>query len=146
MVNVKYEEHSEKTNKSGVISICRLQALLANVRSRNVHDKDSLKLQADAYLLDSIHVNLRLHESHTDSLAAFLMTTRVGPANLMILNKVVEPLASVRIRSGQLDTLTLRAIGREYLSHGEMHMMYRQTECGNITRAEMLGEKALLPK
>ncbi len=123
---VKYEEHSEKTNKSGVISISRLQALLANVRSRNVHDKDSLKLQADAYLLDSIHVNLRLHESYTDSLAAFLMTTRVGPANLMILNKVVEPLASVRIRSGQLDTLTLRAIGREYLSYGEMHMMYRK--------------------
>lgn len=123
---VRYEEHSEKTNKSGVISITRLQALLSNIKSRDLHSTDSLKLQADAYMMDSIHVNLRLHESYTDSLAAFLMTTRVGPANLMILNKVVEPLASVKIRSGHLDTLTLRAIGREYLSYGEMHMLYRR--------------------
>ncbi|AXY73475.1 hypothetical protein D3H65_05565 [Paraflavitalea soli] len=124
--SVRYEEHSEKTNKSGVISISRLQALLANIKSRNIQATDSLKLLADAYMIDSIHVNLRLQESYTDSLAAFLMTTRVGPANLMMLNKVVEPLASVRIRSGQLDTLTLRAIGREYVSYGEMHMMYRK--------------------
>jgi|GEM_PF-1664662 len=123
---VRYEEHSEKTNKSGVISISRLQASLTNIRSRDLHEQDSLKLQADAYLLDSIHVNLRLHESYMDSLAAFLMTTRIGPANLMILNKVVEPLASVRIRAGQLDTLTLRAIGREYISYGEMQMRYRK--------------------
>jgi hypothetical protein len=123
---VRYEEHSEKTNKSGVISITRLQALLANMKSRDLHATDSLKLQADAYMMDSIHVNLRLHESYTDSLAALLMTTRVGPANLMMLNKVVEPLASVRIRAGQLDTLTLRAIGREYISYGEMQMRYRK--------------------
>jgi hypothetical protein len=123
---VRYEELSEKTGRAGVIGISKLNASLATLKSHDLHPKDSLRLQADAWLLDSIHVNLRLHESYTDSLAAFHMTTKIGPTNLMVLNKVVEPLASVRIRSGHLDTLTLRAIGREYLSYGEMKMLYRK--------------------
>lgn len=124
--NVRYEELSEKTGRSGIISISKLNGSVANVKSYGHHHTDSLKLYADAYIMDSIHVNLRLQESYTDSLAAFHMTTRVGAANLMVLNKVVEPLASVKIRSGQLDTLTLRAVGREYLSYGEMRMLYRK--------------------
>lgn len=123
---VQYEELSEKTNKSGIIPITQLNAMLAHVKSFGIGDNDSLKLQAQAKLFDSIDVSLRLHESYTDSLAAFLMTTRIGPANLLLLNSAVEPLASVRIRSGRLDTLTMRAIGREYLSYGEMTMKYQR--------------------
>jgi hypothetical protein len=123
---VRYEELSEKTGRAGVIGISKLNASLVSIKSHDLHPTDSLRLHADAWLLDSIHVNLRLHESYTDSLAAFHMTTKIGPTNLMVLNKVVEPLASVRIRSGHLDTLTLRAIGREYLSYGEMKMLYRK--------------------
>lgn len=123
---VRYEELSEKTGRSGVIGISKLNASLASLKSHDLRPADSLRLHADAWLLDSIHVNLRLYESYTDSLAAFHMTTRIGPANLLVLNKVVEPLASVRIRSGHLDTLTLSAIGHEYLSYGEMRMLYRK--------------------
>ncbi len=123
---VQYEELSEKTNKSGIIPITHLNALLAHVKSFGIEHQDSLKLQAHATLFDSIDVNMRLQESYTDSLAAFLMTTRIGRANLLLLNPAVEPLASVRIRSGYLDTLTMRAIGREYLSYGEMKMEYQR--------------------
>jgi hypothetical protein len=142
---VQYEELSEKTNQSGVINISRLQAVLSNIKSRNLRENDSLKLRADAYMIDSIHVKLQLHESYTDSLAAFLMTTQVGPANLMILNKVVEPLASVRIRSGYLDTLTLRAVGREYLSYGEMQMLYSKLNV-EILQAGKLKKKGFMTK
>ena len=123
---VRYEELSEKTGRTGVIGISQLNASLAGIKSHDHHPADSLKLYADAYIMDSIRVNLRLHESYTDPLAAFHMTTKISPANLMVLNKVVEPLASVKIRSGHLDTLTLRAIGREHLSYGEMRMLYRK--------------------
>ncbi|WP_315823223.1 hypothetical protein [Paraflavitalea speifideaquila] len=95
-------------------------------------------------MIDSIHVKLQLHESYTDSLAAFLMTTRVGPANLMNLNKVVEPLASVRIRSGYLDTLNLRAIGREYISYGEMHMLYSKLNVEILKNGDIKREVLLL--
>ena len=123
---VRYEELSEKTGQTGVISITQLNASLAGIKSHDHHHTDSLKLHADGYIMDSIQVNLRLDESYTDPLAAFQMTLRVSPANLVALNKATEPLASVRIRSGHLDTLTLKAIGREYIAYGEMQTTYRR--------------------
>jgi hypothetical protein len=63
-------------------------------------------------------------ESYTDTLGGFLMTVRMKPADLTVLNPVLIPLASVKLESGFLDTLSLRAVGREYLSLGEMKMLY----------------------
>jgi len=47
------------------------------------------------------------------------------PRSLLYLNEVLEPLASVNLQSGYLDTLLMRAIATEYLSLGEMRMFYR---------------------
>jgi hypothetical protein len=123
--HVQYEELSSRTGQTGSVRFSQLNALLTNVRSHDHLPTDSLRLQADALLLDSIHIRLGLHESYTDSLASFYMTTRVSPANLTVLNKITGPLAAVKIRSGYLDTLSLNAIGREHLSYGHMNMWYR---------------------
>jgi hypothetical protein len=125
---VEYQELSEKTNRTGTIAFSKLNASLSGIKTHHHLHTDSLRLFADAWLLDSIHINLRLHESYTDPLATFHMTTHVGPANLTLLNKIVEPLASVRITSGNLDSLTLNAIGREHLSLGEMQMRYHKLQ------------------
>lgn len=46
------------------------------------------------------------------------------PGDLQYLNPVLEPLASVKLQSGYLDTLTMRVVGQEYISLGEMRMFY----------------------
>ena len=46
------------------------------------------------------------------------------PGSLLYLNPVLGPLASVKLQSGWLDTLSMRAVGKEYLSLGEMRMYY----------------------
>jgi hypothetical protein len=142
---VRYEELSDKTGQTGIISIDQLNASLTGIKSHDHHYTDSLRLHADAYMMDSIRVNLRLHESYTDPLAAFIMTLRVSPASLTALNKALEPLAGVKIRSGQLDSLTLKAIGREYLSYGEMRMMYRKLnvqflKAGEVERKKLVSK------
>jgi hypothetical protein len=53
------------------------------------------------------------------------------------------PLASVKLESGYLDTLSLRAVGREYLSLGEMSMFYHDLKVrflknGNETKKTFL--------
>jgi hypothetical protein len=40
------------------------------------------------------------------------------------LNPALIPLLSAKIESGYLDTLSMRAVGREYLAWGEMKMYY----------------------
>jgi len=68
---------------------------------------------------------LRLKEAYQDSLGTFAMTLRAKPADLLVLNSALVPLASVKIASGELDTLTMRAIGHDYFSIGEMQMHYK---------------------
>lgn len=53
------------------------------------------------------------------------MSLRLKPGDLRVLNSALIPLASVKLISGDLDTLDMRAVGREYLSLGEMKMFYR---------------------
>jgi len=97
---------------------------LLNVKNYNIKPNDSLSIQANGYLMDTAWIRLRVKESYTDSLGGFLMTLRMKPADLTILNPALIPLASVKIESGFLDTLNMRAVGREYLSLGEMQMYY----------------------
>jgi hypothetical protein len=46
------------------------------------------------------------------------------PHSMLYLNKILPALSSVKLQSGYLDTLTMRAVGQDYLSLGEMRMYY----------------------
>jgi hypothetical protein len=53
------------------------------------------------------------------------MTLRLQPTSLAFLNPVLAPLSNIIITSGAIDSLHLRAVGREYLALGEMKMYYK---------------------
>lgn len=122
---VVYTEQSDKTGQEGTVSVNRINAQLFPVRNVHIGAQDSLTLRAEGYLMDSAWLRLRLKEAYTDSLGTFAMTLRVKPADLAVLNPVLMPLASVKIASGALDTLTMRAIGNEYFSIGSMQLFYK---------------------
>jgi hypothetical protein len=46
------------------------------------------------------------------------------PHSMLYLNKILPALSSIKLQSGYLDTLTMRAVGQDYLSLGEMRMYY----------------------
>jgi hypothetical protein len=140
---VTYTEKSLKTRREGSVVFRRLNGSLSGIKSRELGVTDSLTVQASAYLMDKALVQMRLRQSYTDSLAGFLLTATLEPTPLEILNPVLEPLASVSIRSGYLDTLRIRAIGREYLSIGSMDMFYHRLRIrfiadGDSTKREFL--------
>ena len=54
------------------------------------------------------------------------MTVQMGPADLTVLNPVLRPLASAELKSGRLDTLFMRVVGREELAFGEIKMSYHE--------------------
>ncbi len=122
---VNYTEKSEKTKDTGTILLSQLQATMTNLRNVNILPKDSLNLTARFMLMDSAAVRLRFRESYTDTLAGFTLAVRMPKADLRILNKYTIPVISVKLVSGDLDTLNLRAVGREHLSLGLMQLFYR---------------------
>lgn len=122
---VDYTEISNKTKLSGTVPIRRLTLQLKNVKNYALQPTDSLSIHASGYIMDSIWVRLHVKQAYTDSLGGFKMTMQAKAGDLRILNPVLIPLASAKIVSGEIDTIYLAAVGREYLAIGKMQMYYR---------------------
>ena len=122
---IAYTERNAKSDEEGTITLNRMNAVLYPVRNVNLGDTDSLTLRAEAWLMDTAWLRLWFRESYTDSLGTFALTVRMKPADLLVLNPALIPMASIKLVSGRLDTVTMRAVGHEYFSLGEMKMYYR---------------------
>ena len=122
--HVEYAELNEKTNKTGMITVASLNGLVTQMRNYDLTNTDSLHIRATGFIENKILTKLNVKEAYTDSLGGFLMTVQMGPADLTVLNPVLRPLASAELRSGQLDTLVMRVVGREELAFGEIKMFY----------------------
>jgi hypothetical protein len=108
-----------------VVPLTRISGDIFPIKNFDISPTDSLRIRLNFYLLDSAWVRLRTRESYLDSLSGFLITLRMRPRSLLYLNEILPPLASVKLQSGYLDTLTMRAVGKDYLSLGKMQMYYR---------------------
>jgi hypothetical protein len=95
------------------------------VRNINISQNDSLSMLAEGYLMDQAWMRLRVQESFTDSLGTFAMSVRMRPADLTVLNPALIPLVSVKLLSGSVDTVIMRATGNEYMALGEMKLFYK---------------------
>lgn len=142
---VAYEEFNDKTNSIGKVYFTKMQVRLRNIDNHQHALTDSLRLGATARFLDTAYVGLRFHESYTDSLAGFLLQIRIGRFSLPAVNPVLRPLANAIIDNGYLDTLELKAIGREYLAHGKMRMLYRNLKVELLNKEDQ-EKKTLLTK
>ncbi|MCW3074520.1 MAG: hypothetical protein JWP69_1589 [Flaviaesturariibacter sp.] len=122
---LSYTERNAKTRMEGTLVLDRLSGGLADIKNRNIGADDSLQFTLNAWLMDSAEIALRVKQSYTDSLNGFLMTLRMKPTTLSFLNPVLAPLSNVILTSGTIDSLNIRAIGKEDLALGEMKMYYR---------------------
>lgn len=138
-----YSELSNKTLMEGNIEVTRINAMLFPIKNYGLSITDSLNIRAEGWLMDSAWMALRLKQSYTDSLGGFRMTFQMKPTPLGFLNRALEPMASVSLKSGYLDTLSMRAVGHENLSTGEMKMFYHDLKIrflkkGSATKKDML--------
>jgi hypothetical protein len=122
-----------------------VQVRLRNIKNHDIGPSDSLYLSATTSLLDTAYIGIRFHESYTDTLSAFLLQIRVGRLSLPMLNPVIGPLASAKVVSGYLDTLELKAIGREYIAHGKMKMLYKDLKVEFLNKNDQ-GKKTFVTK
>ncbi len=120
----EYTELNDKTRETGIVPVTRISGDIFPIRNFGISPTDTFRIRLNGYLLDSAWIRLRTRESMYDSLSGFQITLRMRPQSLLYLNEILPPLASVKIQSGYLDTLVMRAVGREYLALGQMRMYY----------------------
>ena len=130
---LSYIEKHADTRAEATVFLTNINGAISNIKNRNLSETDSLALALNANLLDSAYIDLRVKQSYTDSLSGFLMTLRAKPTSLAFLNPVLTPLSNVIITSGSVDSLHLRAIGREHLALGEMKMYYHDLRIKLVT-------------
>jgi len=119
-----YTELNDKTQETAVIPVTRMSGDIFPIKNFGLTPTDSFRIRLNGYLLDSGWIRLRTRESYLDTLSGFLITVRMQPHSMLYLNQILPALSSVKIQSGYLDTLTMRAVGQEHLSLGEMKMYY----------------------
>ena len=122
--NAEYTETSAETDAVGIIPVTRLKILLKNIKNYNFLPTDTLHIDATGFLLDTAWAHLNIRESYNDVNGGFLLRFQIRPTDLKIINTVLTPLASVRIQSGMLDTLSVFVQGREAMATGEMELFY----------------------
>lgn len=121
---VEYEELNDKTNASGKIIVTELNGHISHVKNFNFENSDSLHIRATGRIQDSILTKLNVRESYADSSGNFLMTVKMSPADIRVLNPVLIPLASVELKSGRIDTLVVQVTGNDDLAYGKIKMIY----------------------
>ncbi|HEY0356308.1 MAG TPA: hypothetical protein VGC29_08895, partial [Flavisolibacter sp.] len=126
MVNglLEYTEKNAKTGAEGTLSLNGMNAEISHLKNRGITGMDSLSILMDARLMDSALLNLRVRQSYQDSLKGFVMTLRLKPTSVSLLNPVLVPFSNVLITSGAIDSFYLRALGWNDLAVGEMQMFY----------------------
>jgi hypothetical protein len=119
-----YTELNDKTKETADVRVTRMSGDIFPIKNFELTPTDSFRIRLNFYLLDSGWVRLRTRESYLDTLSGFLITLRMQPHSMLYLNKILPALSSIKLQSGYLDTLTMRAVGQDYLSLGEMRMYY----------------------
>jgi hypothetical protein len=132
-----YEEYNEKTEMLAKIDLTELQTLIRNIGNYNNTATDSLYILSSSRLLDTANISLRFHESYADSIGSFLLRVRIGKFGLPALNSVLLPTANMKINKGWLDTLELKVMGNDYLSHGKMLMYYSDFKIQFLSNKEL---------
>lgn len=123
--NATYAEVDGKAHETATIPMTQMKAVFYNLKNINLSEKDSFRAVANFRLMDTIKTKLNFRQSYTDSLHGFLLYVQMNGADLKALNPILGPLASVLIRSGELDSLNMSVSGNEYTASGAMKMIYR---------------------
>lgn len=121
---VRYTELNAGTRRTGSVYFTGICGEVSNITSRPDPATDSLQVNVRAKFLDTMRVHVEMRESYTDPLSGIRLQVEAGQGNLYLLNPFLAPLVSIRVRSGYLDTMSMTAVGNEYLSGGKMRLYY----------------------
>ncbi|MBL7966632.1 MAG: hypothetical protein JNK09_06495 [Prolixibacteraceae bacterium] len=142
---VTYSEQPATGDQEGKIRFTDIQATLkpfTNMKSSGGKIPD-FSLNGAATIMDScrLETNMKYQMNHPDNL--FTASGNLSPFNMRILNPVLEPLASVSLRSGHVDRFQFtfsadknKASGHLIFGYNDMKIAVLEKKNGNTKEAK----------
>jgi len=144
--NINYIEQPESGNPEGMISFTNIQARLkpfSNMKSSTGKIPD-FGLDGTATVMDSTQIKTSMNFQMNNPENLFTITGSSSPFNMRILNPVLEPLASVSIRSGRVNRFDFNfssdktsAIGQLFFGYDDLKISVLETKNGNIKESRL---------
>lgn len=139
--SVTYEEQPENGESTGKIWFKNLDARLkpfTNMKSSSGFIPE-ITLSANALIMDSCRASVRMVYQMNDPENTFAVNGSLQPFRMSVINPVLEPLASVSIRSGQVNTFDFnftadntKAEGQLYFGYDDLRISVLENKKGNI--------------
>ncbi|MFM9027622.1 MAG: DUF748 domain-containing protein, partial [Bacteroidota bacterium] len=123
--SLEYHEIGQRTSKEGVLSISRLNGYVANIRTKDIRQEDTLVVHINGMLYDQGKMRVHFRQSYTDSLQAFWMRMRLSDFDMNRMNALLSPLMRIELVSGKIDTMTILVKGNDHFSFGTIDMRYK---------------------
>ena len=143
--NINYIEQPESGNPEGQIRFTNISALLkpfSNMKSATGRIPD-IGVDGTATIMDScqLKTSINFQMNHPENL--FTVNGSLSPFNMRILNPVLEPLASVSMRSGRVNRFQFSfssdktsATGQLFFGYDDLKISVLETKNGNIKAAK----------
>jgi hypothetical protein len=118
--SVTYEEFPIGGHMAGVVSFDHLSAQIGNLSTRST---DPMKMMANARFMNASDLKADF-TFPADPLKPYSVHGSVSNLNLSEINKILVPIANVKVNAGHLNKLNFDYTYNEYRSDGEITMNY----------------------
>lgn len=136
--NVEVGVHPEQGDVIGRIHFSNIESIMTNVTNlpEEIQQDDVLRVKTYAQIQNAglLKVDVDFALNHAEY--PFFMDVNVGKMDLRKLNTMVEPVASVRIKRGQMRKLNIKAIGNQEFAYGNMDFMYRRLNLALLSKKD----------
>ncbi|SMD42804.1 protein of unknown function [Aquiflexum balticum DSM 16537] len=125
---VNVETQPPLGEKTASIAFSKVEATITNITNlpEEIVANNKMKMRAKALIQDTGQLTKDIDFSLDDPDYSFFMDVSLGKMDLSELNDLIEPLASVRIKSGKMRKMEIKALGNEDYAYGNMDFLYRK--------------------
>jgi hypothetical protein len=135
---VSAEVQPETGSEKGSLGFSNVEAIITNITNIEAEIQQDKLMRLDAFAqlqqagLLKVHVDFDLDELNYP----FYTEVNLGPMDLRNLNTIVEPVASVRIKSGKMREMDFKVMANDDFAYGNMDFMYRKLHLSILNKKQ----------
>lgn len=122
--DITYQEKSMRSNVAGEISFNQLDASLTNFNSIKSDSKESMILRARGKFMNAAEFKASVRFDMNHPKDQFMFTGEVKNFDLYLLNKILNPLVNLNIKSGYSKQMSFSFMANKDFAQGNMKFRY----------------------